>query len=272
MSDEQELCDRARGGDRTAFEALVAQGLPALRGVVRRMVGHPEDTNDIVQEALAKAWKGIGGFRGKSRFGTWLVSIGARTAIDHMRAQKLWRAHAQIAHANACQGSEALGMEILGAVSAPDFVYEAREHIAYCLTCVGRSLPPEQQGALVLREIMDLPGREAAQALHMSESVYRHHLSDARRAMEANFEGLCSLVNKNGVCYQCKGLRDTAPPERRGGEIPVLNSFEDRLACARAANVDDGAAQALHDVGWRQIKAIEAEGAVSDEPQSNCGQ
>jgi hypothetical protein len=34
--------------------------------------------------------------------------------------------------------------------------------------------------------------------------------------MEASYEGLCALVNKNGVCYQCKELRDLAPEAKRG--------------------------------------------------------
>jgi len=266
------LIEKAVAGDRGAFDRLAGAHLVALRAVVRRIVGHPEDTADVVQDALLKAWNGLDGFQGRANFGTWLCAIGARAAIDHLRGQKRWRERAQIAYANACAQSETLGLEVFAAVSSPEFTYQAKEHIAYCFTCVGRSLPPEQQGAIVLREVMGLSNREAANTLDLSESVFRHTLSEARRTMEHAFDGLCSLVNKNGVCYQCKGLRDTAPEDRRGDLIPSVSSFDDRLAIVREANIDAGRSQPMHDVFWRRTAEVEGRGEVSDTPQTECGQ
>lgn len=40
----------------------------------------------------------------------------------------------------------------------PGFRFEVAEHVAYCFTCVGRSLDPEQQAALVLRGVLDTTG------------------------------------------------------------------------------------------------------------------
>ncbi len=260
------------GATREGFDAIFTPEIPRLRAVVRRMIGHPEDTDDVVQETLLKAWEGRASFRGDSSVGTWLCAIGARAAVDHLRRRKRWRAHAQVAHANACASSERLGGEIGTALSRPDFHYEAKEHIGYCFTCVGRSLDPDGQAALVLREVLGFTDRESAAALDLSESAFRHSLSRARHQMESTYEGLCSLVNKRGVCYQCKGLREFAPAGREGGAVPALPTFGERLATVRAANVDSGMTQALHDVFWRQTAVIEDEGKVSDIPQTDCGQ
>ncbi len=262
---------RAIAGDQAAFEALLMQFKPKLRAVIRRMVGHPDDTDDLVQESVIRAWESIATFRGDSTFGTWLCAIGIRQAIDHLRQQKTWRAQAQVAYSNECFKDEQLQSEVIAVFSDPAFAYEAKEHVAYCFTCVGRSLPPEQQAVLVMREVLGMTSREAASALGVTDSVMRHHLSEARREMEQRFEGLCSLVNKGGVCYQCKGLREATPVARQGGSIPIVEDLDARLAVVRQANIDSGTSQCLHDLFWRRTKDLEDSGRGSPIAETACG-
>ena len=269
--DDAGLVDRARAGDQSAFETLVDRNRRPLRAVIRRLVGVPEDTEDLVQETLLKAWQGIGGFRGASTFGTWLCSVGARLAVDHLRRQKRWRVEAQVIYGNECYANEAMTAEVVGAVTSPDFMFEAREHIAYCLTCVGRSLPPDQHAALTLRDMAGMTNREAADSLGVTQSVLRHHLAAARETMAEAFEGLCALVNKDGVCYQCKGLREATPEPQRGPAIPAIESFLKRIEIARGADIDAGCSQAMHDVFWRRTAEQEETGAGADTPAAECG-
>jgi RNA polymerase sigma-70 factor (ECF subfamily) len=268
---EQDLVLRASGGDKRAFDRLLQDHRHQLRAVIRRMVGHPEDTDDLVQESAIRAWEAIGSFRGESKFGTWLCSIGARQAIDHLRRQKQWRTEAQIVYSNECSKSNELQSEVMAVFGDPEFTYEASEHIAYCFVCVGRSLPPDEQAVLVLREVLGMTGREAARVLGVTDSVLRHRLTSARREMEVRFEGLCSLVNKAGVCYQCKGLRDAAPVSRQGPDIPEVASLYERVRIVREANIDSGVAQALHDLFWTRTKELEESGRGSPVPESDCG-
>jgi RNA polymerase sigma-70 factor (ECF subfamily) len=144
-----------------------------------------------------------------------------------------------------------------------------REHISYCYTCVGRSLPPDELAVLVLRDVVDMSAREAATALGVSDSVLRHRLAAARNSMQERFEGLCSLVSKTGVCYQCKGLQMIAPDDRKGGPIPDLDDFIDR--CAVVRDCKSTSMEQLHNVFWRRTKPIEEQGLGSTEPQSDCG-
>ena len=268
---ETALVAQACAKDRAAFQTLVRQARKPLRAVVRRLIGHPEDTEDIVQETLLRAWDGIAEFQGKSRFATWLCAIGTRLAIDHLRRQQRWRPEAQVAYANLCASSEEYGMEAMGAIMAPEFSYEVREHIAYCFVCVGRSLPPGDQAALVLRDVIGMDTREAAKALEVTESVLRHRLSAARKEMTQTFDGLCSLVSKQGICYQCKGLRDAAPEARRGEPVPTIDTMVERLAIVRNADIDTGKSQIMHDVFWQRTKQVEDAGLGSAEPESDCG-
>jgi RNA polymerase sigma-70 factor (ECF subfamily) len=269
-TEDPALLELALGGDRDAFDRLIGQHVQSLRTVVRRMVGHPDDTDDLVQESLLRAWNARGTFRRDSRFGTWLCAIGTRAAIDHLRGRKRWRPAAQVAYAHACVEREELGLEVGSTLAAPDFAYDVREHIAFCFTCVGRSLVPEEQAALLLTEVLDLKGREAANALEMTESVFRHTLATARRNMTSTYDGLCALVNKQGVCYQCSGLRGATHVAGRGTEPPALPTFEERLTVVRASNVDSGVSQRLHDVFWRRIEEIEERADGADIPTMEC--
>ena len=75
-----DLIGKARGGDHAAFSGLVQSDLPRLRRISRQLVGHPEDSEDVLQEALVKAWQGISEFQERAAFSTWVASIVARTA------------------------------------------------------------------------------------------------------------------------------------------------------------------------------------------------
>ncbi len=268
---QRDLVLRACAGDRNAFEALLLEHQPKLRSVIRRMVGQPEDTDDLVQESTIRAWDSLGSFRADAGFGTWLCSIGVHQAIDHLRKKKRWRVEAQVVYANECFKSQELQAEVIGVISDPAFAYEVEEHIAYCFTCVGRSLPPENQAVLVLREVMGMTSREAASALGITDSVLRHRLTSARNEMEQRYDGLCSLVNKRGVCYQCKGLRGATPTSRQGRDIKYLRDFDERLDIVRSANIDNGATQAMHDLFWRRTDELEESGRGSPISESDCG-
>jgi RNA polymerase sigma-70 factor (ECF subfamily) len=270
MDAEVAVTQKEEGG-RAAFDRLVAAALPKARGVVRRMVGHPEDTDDILQDALLKAWEAFKGFRGDAAFSTWLTTIASRLAVDHLRKAKRWRAEAQIAYANVAAADEVLGSEIVSAFADPDFSFEVREHVAYCFACVGRSLPPDEQAALVLGDVADMPARDAARALGVSESVYRHRLSAARQAMRDRYENLCALVSKTGMCHQCKGLRESAAEGRRGGPIPDVADYANRLAVVRDADFANGRTGAFHDIFWRRTREIEEAGKGATVPETNCG-
>lgn len=259
----------ARAGDRAAFDRLVTPALPRLRRYAALTVGHPEDAEDVVQDALLKAWNGLGSFDEAAAFTTWLTAIVANTALDHLRARKRWRAGAQVAYANLCAADPGMAAPVMAAASDPEFGFEVREHIAYCFACVGRSLPPDEQAALVLRDVMDMSAREAASVLGLSDSVLRHRLSAARAAMQDRYEGLCALVSKQGICHQCAGLRQLAPEDKRGEPFPDIAQLADRMAVVRTA--EPGAMRGLHAVFWRDTRTVEEQGLGTTEPQSDCG-
>jgi RNA polymerase sigma-70 factor (ECF subfamily) len=261
----------AQAGDARAFEQLVAPHAGKLRALTCRLVGNPADAADLSQETLVRAFERVTSFRGESSFGTWLLAIATHLCLDHLRARGRWRVDAQpLAKDDCMAGASSLHGDLLATLSDPSFAFDVSEHIAFCFTCVARSLSPEMEIALVLRDVFDLSNVEAAAALGLTDSVFRHNLSSARTQMQVAFEGLCALVNKTGACHQCSELRDLTPEPRRGPAPPPLGIPSDsrearwrrRLAVVQNANLETGRSRALHALLFRWI-ATNAPAAAS---------
>jgi RNA polymerase sigma-70 factor (ECF subfamily) len=217
--------------DRATFETELSVHLPALRALARRLIGHKDDADDVVQEALARASKNLGAFRAESSVKTWLFSVTTNVALDHLRGRKRWNNQVMI---DACDARGASSVE--AKYGDPSVSFDVGQHIAFCFTCIGRSMEPTQHAALVLSEMLGLTNVEAAEVLALTEPQLRHALSAGREAMRTEYEGLCALVNKKGACYQCKALRGLAPDAQKGPPLPgEPMSFEERMRRVREA-------------------------------------
>src|SRR6201985_3876319 len=84
-SEHEALITAARGGDPEALDALTAASLPLVYNIVgRAMNGHP-DVDDVVQETMLRAVRGVGELRDPAAFRSWLVAIAVRQVRDSYR-------------------------------------------------------------------------------------------------------------------------------------------------------------------------------------------
>jgi RNA polymerase sigma-70 factor (ECF subfamily) len=74
VTDEQ-LVDAARGGDEHAFSELFLRHQKRLLMLALQYRLTAQDAEDAVQQTMMKAWQGLGGFRGESRFATWITRV-----------------------------------------------------------------------------------------------------------------------------------------------------------------------------------------------------
>ncbi len=246
--------------DPRRLDALLAPHRDALRGYVHRLIGHRADAEDVMQDVLLKALQRLHTLRDEQAFERWIYQLTSRTCIDHLRKKKRWRPFSQHYVETDCAANEDKRAEVVATTRDPEFEFDVREHIAFCFTCVGRSLPPEEHAAIVLRELVGLSNREAAETLGVTESVLRHRLSAGRRAMESTYEGLCALVGKQGICHQCVGFRNATAPERRGPALPVLSGpdpWKARTRAARERHFRAGHSETLHDLLFERIRDLE---------------
>ena len=180
---------------------------PHLKSYLLRMTASPEDAQDLIQDTFIKAEKGLHSFEGKSTLKTWVFAIATNLAKNFMRSRKLWPENVTDIGKEAAIHSPDFMKGIMEVnQTSPQGAFEIREHINFCFTCIGKTLPIEQQVALLLKEIHDFKVSEVAEILEVTEGVAKHLLFGARQTMTRIFEKRCSLINKEGVCHQCSEL------------------------------------------------------------------
>jgi RNA polymerase sigma-70 factor (ECF subfamily) len=252
------LVERARNGDREAMSALLEPWRRPLYAYIYRMVTRREDAEDLLQETLLRAVDQVSGFRGESRFKSWLFGIATNLALDHLRKRKRWRVETQLEGEARARANPERMAQVAAMMAGPDFSFEIREHIAFCFSCLARSLEPEKQAAILLKEVLGFSSLEGASILGCSEPRFRHHLSAARSTMIEAYEGMCELINKTGACWQCRGLRELAPAANQGPPLVRIevrpgvavtpeSLFEARLEIVRAADLEEGRSRKLHE-------------------------
>jgi RNA polymerase sigma-70 factor (ECF subfamily) len=187
-----------------------------LRSFLLRMTTSVQDAEDLVQETYLKARAKIGTFRGESSLKTWVFSIASNLAIDLLRSKKRWPETVTDICKDVALGNRQFFQEALQIrQTSPQGDFEIREHIAFCFTCVSKSLPLEGHLVLLLKEIYDFKVKEVSQILQMSEAMVKYHLHVSRSKMIEIFDHRCSLINKQGICHQCTELNGIFNPKQK---------------------------------------------------------
>jgi RNA polymerase sigma-70 factor (ECF subfamily) len=86
--DDAELIAATRRGDTASFEALVRKYQPRLFATARRYAKRDSEVEDIVQEALIKAFHKLDSYRGEAPFEHWLMRLTVRTCYDFLRGHQ----------------------------------------------------------------------------------------------------------------------------------------------------------------------------------------
>ena len=78
--------ERVRAGDDQAFAELTGPYLAELRLHCYRILGSVQDAEDMLQETLLAAWRGIGQYEGRASLRTWLYRIATNCSLNALRA------------------------------------------------------------------------------------------------------------------------------------------------------------------------------------------
>lgn len=173
---EIELVSRAQSGDLGAFESLAGAHTDRLFTVVLRLVGDRGEAEDVVQETLLRAWRGIGRFQGRSLFFTWLYRIAVNEANRALEKRS--------------RTGRRLGVDE-GAVQLPAPAGEGpanqaeRQELHDALDGAIADLAPAYRTALVLRDIEGLSTRDAARISGVGEAAFKSRLHQARLKVRA---------------------------------------------------------------------------------------
>ncbi|HEY9261845.1 RNA polymerase sigma factor [Chitinophaga sp.] len=217
--DKEEILKKALTGDINSFQTLFAGFQTQLKSYLYRLLVDRNDVDDLTHDTFIRAFDKISTFNRESSLKTWVFKIATHLAYDHLKKLKRWPADAQDQGAMLAIGTQEIGQafRIVHQTSNAG-AYEMKEHVDFCFTCISKTLPIENQVALILKDIYDFQVKEICLILDKTEGVIKHLLIDARSTMTDIFENRCALINKNGVCHQCSQLNEIFNPKQNQQE------------------------------------------------------
>lgn len=223
---------------------------PQLRSYILRMTASVSDTDDILQDTWIKASQNFASFQGNSSLKTWLFAIASNLAKDNLRFKKRWTEDVTDVCKQAALGNrEFFGEAMAIRATSPQGNFEIREHIAFCFTCISKSLPLEQQVCVFLKEVYEFKVKEIAEIMDISEAMVKYNLHVGRAKMMEVFDRRCALINKEGVCHQCTELNGIFNPKQNAQEELV------KIEMAREAENRDR--ETLFDLRMKILQEID---------------
>ena len=170
---QRDLVLRARGGDRDAFEHLVADAFDRLHRTARLILRSDDLAADAVQNALIAAWLHIRAIRDPDRFDAWLHRLVVNACYTEARRQRRRRVREIQVEPFERQGSA----DAQSATAANDQLERGF-----------RGLTPEQRAVLVVHHYLGLSDAEAAIVLDVPIGTMKSRLNRATAALRAALE------------------------------------------------------------------------------------
>jgi RNA polymerase sigma-70 factor (TIGR02960 family) len=234
--------ERARGGDEDAFRELTDPYRRELQLHAYRIVGSVEDAEDLLQETLLAAWRGLDQFEGRASVRAWLYRITTNRSLDAVRASR--RRPQQLGRMTdvpePTRRTEPIWLEpfpdlllegIPDDAPGPAARYEAKEATALAFIVGLQHLPPQQRAVLVLRDVLGFRAGEVAGMLDATEPSVNSLLRRARAAFESRLPAIG---------------RERAPLPNSKLERDIVGRFADAV---EAGDVD-GMVAMLTDDAW----------------------
>ena len=191
----ERLLARARDGDEDAFRELTDAYRRELQLHIYRIVGSTQDAEDLLQETLLAAWRGLDQFEERASVRTWLYRIATNRSLDALRASRRrpeeeWMTQLP----EPTRFNEPLWLDpypdsllegVADEAPGPEVRYETREAVGLAFVSGLQHLPPHQRAVLVLRDVLGYRAAEVADLLGTTDAAVNNLLRRAREAFES---------------------------------------------------------------------------------------
>jgi RNA polymerase sigma-70 factor, ECF subfamily len=182
---DTELLTAARGGDEDAYRRLVEPRRAELHVHCYRMLGSVHDAEDALQDALLRAWRGIGRFEGRSSVRSWLYKIATNTCLDLAGKRRVL----PIGYGPGADPHDSPGVPVAEEVWIEPYPgladdYEQREGTELAFVAALQHLPASQRAVLIMREVLGFSAAEVAETLDTTVASVNSALQRARKAVD----------------------------------------------------------------------------------------
>jgi RNA polymerase sigma-70 factor (ECF subfamily) len=188
---------------RISFERLVHQYSRELKVHCYRMMGSIDEAEDLLQETLVRAWRGLGSFEGRSSLRTWLYRIATNTCLNALGSRA--NPHRVLADLTAPPStampkgepdSDAAWLEpypdvelegIPDEVAGPAARYEMSESVRLAFIAAIQLLPARQRAVLLLCDVLGWSAAEVSDLLGGSVAAVNSALQRARASLATHY-------------------------------------------------------------------------------------
>ncbi len=172
-----------RRGNVDDFEKLVRKYQKMAFNISYRIIGSYEDASEVVQDAFLSGYRSIDGFKGTSRFSTWLCSIVINLSKNRILKMKTEDQHEQYSLDDPIETKEGqIGREVASGEPSVISKIEKEEIQRRVRDCI-KGLELEFREAIVLRDIQGFSYDEMAGMLNIAEGTVKSRLFRARDAI-----------------------------------------------------------------------------------------
>jgi RNA polymerase sigma-70 factor (TIGR02960 family) len=187
---------RARLGDEDAFRRLTDPYRRELHLHCYRILGSVQDAEDMVQETLLAAWRGLEQYVERDSLRAWLYRIATNRCLNALRDRGRRPREVTGLPSGAPEPTsraEPLWLEpypdsllegIAETSPGPETHYESKEAVSLAFVAALQRLPPRQRAVLVLRDVLGFRAAEVAEMLDGSEVSVNSALQRARATLE----------------------------------------------------------------------------------------
>lgn len=228
MSLDPDMLSAAQAGNQQAFDKLVAPYRRELRAHCYRMSGSTHDAEDLLQDSLVKAWKGLSGFEGRSSLRGWLYRVATSACLNALEAKKNRALPSDLRGPSEPSPAVLSSMGPTAEVpwlepcpdewierepeeASPEARYSRRQSVSLAFLTALQRLPPRQRAVLLLRDVLGWQASECAELLELSVAAVNSALQRARATLEEgravrpvapDDEGTRSLLQKYVAAWE----------------------------------------------------------------------
>ena len=182
MTEDAELIERAKGGDRRAMDDLLRRHYDRIYAVCRRVTGHDADAADAAQNALIAIVRALPNFDGRAAFGTWAYRIATNASLDELR-RKRRRPVVSLTD------DEGTALPSIADNRGEESIQRIVDRDA--LTAALETLAEDYRLPVVLRDVGDLDYEEIATALGIPIGTVKSRIARGRAALAAAYRQAC---------------------------------------------------------------------------------
>jgi RNA polymerase sigma-70 factor (ECF subfamily) len=182
---EFELLQQAQRGDASAFNQVVTAYRRRILGTISRLIGRPEDVEDVAQEVFLRLYFSLDQLRTPEVFEPWLYRLTVNASYDYLRKSKRRPesrmsdlSEQQVMMADAAAGSKAQSEE------------GERHRVRDTVQSLLASVSEEDRILLTLKEVEGLSLKELEQIYHVNENSLKVRLFRARQRVLKNVKGV----------------------------------------------------------------------------------